>query len=128
MPAFLVALLFNVFISLNLAAQWTPQVSGTDVLLIDVFFVSPSTGWVVGLYGTILKTTNAGFTWSPQASNTTAPLTSVYFLDTSTGWVVGSDGVVLKTTDGGNTWTPSNAGVPPYLYLHDVYFWDADHG
>ena len=46
MPAFLVALLFNVFISLNLSAQWTPQVSGTDVLLIDVFFVNTSTGWL----------------------------------------------------------------------------------
>ncbi len=40
-----------------------------DIWLEDVEFTSIDTGWVVGIYGKILKTTDAGITWFQQQSN-----------------------------------------------------------
>ncbi|MCO6492253.1 MAG: T9SS type A sorting domain-containing protein [Phaeodactylibacter sp.] len=100
-PVFLLPFWFALLASFQLPAQWTPQVSGTDVLLMDVFFVSPSTGWAVGLSGRIFKTINGGADWGIQQSGTSEGLLSVFFTDTNTGWAVGAAGTILSTIDGG---------------------------
>jgi len=60
-PIILVIILFA-FIELN--AQWIKQTSGIFHDLYSVYFTDPSTGWAVGAYGTIIKTTNGGNNWS----------------------------------------------------------------
>jgi photosystem II stability/assembly factor-like uncharacterized protein len=40
--------------------SWTAQTSGAANQLEGVHFVDPQIGWVVGLYGTIVKTTDGG--------------------------------------------------------------------
>ena len=51
-------------------AQWIPRNSGTTNSLTDVYFINGSIGWVVGTFGTILKTGDGGTTWNPQISGT----------------------------------------------------------
>ncbi|MHB0867675.1 MAG: WD40/YVTN/BNR-like repeat-containing protein [Thermoleophilia bacterium] len=104
--------------------QWiNPTVQGATIS--GVSFIDASTGWGVGLDGTILKTTNGGDTWSAQKSGTMANLSSVKFKDANNGWAVGADGItqagiILHTTDGGATWSTQTA--PTNAALESVYF------
>lgn len=70
----------------------------------SVHFTDRNNGWIVGTYGTILRTTNGGKCWIPQNSGTMYDLDDVYFIDDKTGWVVGMTETILKTTDGGINW------------------------
>ncbi len=40
--------------------SWDSTVTGTNEILYSLFMVNPDTGWAVGNFGTILKTTNGG--------------------------------------------------------------------
>lgn len=115
-----VLLLLLVLINISHAElSWVPQTSGTAQLLFDIYFANKNTGYAVGNYGTILKTTDAGKTWSAINSGTTQHLRSVFFVDENTGYVTGWASLILKTTDGGSTWTQLLSGK---LTVYDVYF------
>ncbi len=112
---------------LLLAQQgWYNQTSGTTNFLYWANFPEPTTGWVVGQAGTILKTTNAGSLWSAQVSNTTNFLYSVFFIDANTGWAVGQNGTIRKTTNAGGDWLSQTSGTTNFLY--SVYFTDLIRG
>jgi len=96
--------------------------SGTTNPLHKVVFTDNYTGYVVGSFGTILKTTNGGINWFPLSSNTTTTLNSVYFLNPTTGWVVGNNGIILKTTNAGLNWLISYSGSASFS---SVYFLNA---
>ncbi len=88
------------------AAQdgWFVQNSPSTAPLLGVDFVDADTGWICGMYGTILHTTDGGETWTEQVSNTAYSLRSISFSSASHGLAVGEGGTILKTTDGGATW------------------------
>jgi photosystem II stability/assembly factor-like uncharacterized protein len=69
-------------------------------------FVSPTTGWVVGERGVVLRTVNAGRLWHRQRSSALRAerLRDVDFVDRSRGWAVGSGGLILVTRDAGTSW------------------------
>jgi len=74
--------------------------------LYSVCLIDENTGFAVGYYGTILKTTNGGVAWTIQQSEVTRSLLSVHFpVDAMTGYVVGDSGAILKTTNGGLSWS-----------------------
>jgi len=81
--------------------------------LTGVWFSSEKTGWAVGHWGAILRTSDAGETWVAQRSDleTDQPLFGVYFKDEKEGWAVGLWSLMLHTTDAGETWTP--VALPP---------------
>lgn len=62
----------------------------------DIFFIDPSTGWVVGELGRIYKTTDGGNTWNQEESNVTADLNAIYMVSPFKGWIAGSDGTILS--------------------------------
>jgi photosystem II stability/assembly factor-like uncharacterized protein len=72
--------------------------------LYDTKFVTADDGWVVGAFGTIMRTKDGGKSWHPQVSHTVEHLYSVDFSSVLNGWVCGRSGLVLHTTDGGDTW------------------------
>ena len=68
--------------TMQIDAQWFwqyPLPQGND--LSKVKMVSSTTGFVVGEYGTILKTTDGGTTWAIQSSGTTNNLNDIDFLE-----------------------------------------------
>jgi photosystem II stability/assembly factor-like uncharacterized protein len=67
-------------------------------------FFDDQTGWSVGKYGTILKTTDGGQNWGIKEIPWLFDLADVQFPSAQTGYVVGTDGFILKTTDGGESW------------------------
>ncbi|ADB54064.1 WD40/YVTN/BNR-like repeat-containing protein [Conexibacter woesei] len=63
-----------------------------------------TTGYAVGDFGTLLKTTDGGGTWSGLRVSTFAPLTIVQTLDANTV-LAGGGCVARRSTDGGRTFT-----------------------
>ncbi len=101
---------------------------GEDIVVEDLFFLNPKTGWVVGEHGResyIFKTTDGGSTWSSQDHPVTADysrIVCVCFRDQNRGWVAGTSlpSPVLQTTDGGETWVPTD--IPTSLTPSCVRF------
>ena len=101
---------------------WTRQPSGTGVTLLDVAFVGPNEGWVVGRSGTILHTSNGGDTWEAQVSGTEVRLQGLSLPDADHGWAVGTFGTILHTSNGGDTWERQVADETLDLNLAGVSF------
>jgi len=88
-------------------SNWLPSTMDKGSLQ-DMQFLNKDTGYVVGFYGRIFRTTDAGMTWTRQPSYCNRYLFSVDFTDANNGWVVGSAGTVLHTTNGGATLVNNN--------------------
>ncbi|MBN3744283.1 glycosyl hydrolase [Burkholderia sp. Se-20373] len=82
--------------------------------LTSVSFIDARTGWAVGHWGAILKTTDGGETWAVQRLVTSEdrPLFGVHFIDANHGVAVGLWSLILVTDDGGKTWTKREAVLP----------------
>jgi len=80
--------------------QAEPEVSPDA--LVDVRFVSGSTGWALGS-ARILMTSDGGRHWTVEAVSRTASWSSMDVISASHGWVVGDNGLQV-TTDGGRHW------------------------
>jgi len=124
-------LLLNLFLHLsfsNVNAQtgWYQQVSGTDQGLYGIHFSDSNNGTVVGISGTILRTSNGGSTWVQQASGTDLVLFDIFLSDENTGTAVGLGGIILRTTNGGETWVPQSNGN--FEALFSVFFSDLNNG
>lgn len=74
-------------------------------------WVGTSTGWAVGVNGTVLKTADGGSSWTVQDPATHNDLTGVSFATANIGWTVGISGTIKKTVDGGTTWTSQTSGT-----------------
>ncbi len=103
--------------------------------LIDLDFINPTVGWVVG-YGAQLdsmsntifdnmRTTDGGESWQ-IGSTGAANLYSVTFFDSTTGWAAGMQGRVVHTTDGGASWYVND--TLSYSALNKICFIDRHHG
>lgn len=91
---------------------WTPQDSGLDIALNDIFMIDDYIGSIAGNAGEILWTADGGANWNHASVPTGADLNEIYFTDPSTGYCCGGGGVILKSTDGGMSWfsVPSGTG------------------
>lgn len=69
----------------------------------DIFFVTPSTGWIVGFSG-IFKTTDGGASWIEQSGPSL--FRAAGFASEQIGWVgtLRDNAVLFETRDGGQTW------------------------
>jgi len=88
-----------------------------NMIAYDMKFITPSTGYLVGTYGDIYRTTDSTKTWSRLASGTTLTLNSIYFIDKNIGFISGrgmsgcldadcdKGSVLLRPTDGGDNWS-----------------------
>lgn len=122
--------LFSALCAFSLAfsqGNWELLVpSPTSNQLIGIFFVDAQTGWSVGEYGTILKSTDSGDNWKIIKTPWTYDLCDVHFPTASVGYAIGTDGHIIKSIDGGETWTKQ---IIQYSNnLHRVRFRDARTG
>ncbi len=86
----------------------------------SAYFFNANAGFVVGEFGTILKTTNAGASWSKVESGTTDNLKKVVFIDTKNGFIIGQKGTFLITYNGGINWI--NKSLNTSSKLMDMLF------
>ena len=114
-------------ITMQIDAQWFwqyPSPQGNNLSKVD--FISPTIGWAVGDFGTILKTTDGGISWAIQSSGTTNDLFDVDLVDSDNGTAVGRNGTILSTTNGGETWTLKASGTTNWLF--GIFFADLNNG
>jgi photosystem II stability/assembly factor-like uncharacterized protein len=107
-------------------AGWVSQSSGTTSPLKKIYFPSLNTGYAVGEYNVILKTTDSGQNWLTLNSGIYAFFYGVYFTDDLTGFIVGYNGRIRKTTDGGLNWIDQSYNTASDLY--SVQFINRDTG
>jgi photosystem II stability/assembly factor-like uncharacterized protein len=91
-----------------------------DPSLYDVEFVDANTGWIVGEFGKILKTTDGGKTWQEQQQTLVGgeiidaldlpTFFGIDCLDANECTAVGLDGKIASTKDGGTTWAFEETG------------------
>jgi len=116
-------------------AHWTLQSIPESQTVLDIDFVSTTTGFAVSAYNrTFYKTENAGTTWIKD--NSSLPSFVPYTLDfvnANTGWMAGHGyingsyvGYIARTNDGGITWYKQSVESPDYFY-HMVMV-DIDNG
>lgn len=121
-------------LQINLAAQsgWYQQTSGTIENLYSVYFIDNDNGFIVGNYGTFLKTTDAGENWISHPTGTDEVITSVQFLNPNIGFAVANlnpSARVMKTTDGGENWVTQVLNPAyPVLFLQTIQFTDSNTG
>jgi len=101
-----ISLLLTIQLIANLSySQWMNQLSNTNRTLYDIEFLNNKTGWVVGVGGTIRKTTNGGINWFVIVHPVgTKLLSSIHLVDSNYVYVVGDFETIIKTSDGGNSW------------------------
>ena len=111
-------LLFFCLVSTNLRAQsgWVCKYPyPTSNILYSSSFVSGTTGWIAGEYGTLYKTSDGGITWLRENAGTDEHLFSIFFTDELNGWACGSYGTIIHTTNGGTEWRKQEAGTSSNL-------------
>lgn len=82
---------------------WTSAQLTTKEPLTEIYFLTETTGFVIGRLGTILKSTDGGETWKAKPCPVFSWLDDISFLDQKTGYIA-AGGSILKTTDEGETW------------------------
>ena len=91
-----------------------------DRIFNAVSFADAQHGWIVGEFGTTLRTADGGRTWSGTRAFSGAPddlyLFDVAAADARRAAVVGLAGSVLITEDGGATWVARSAETSAGLY------------
>jgi photosystem II stability/assembly factor-like uncharacterized protein len=98
-----------------------------DNSLSDVFFISPTIAYAVGI--SCWKTTNGGYSWTKLSDFAASPaFLNIHFLNEQTGWVMRKEGL-FKTTNGGLNWQLVNVGTGYNLnYASAVFFVNSNHG
>jgi len=91
-----------------------------------------ATGYAVGDFGTLLKTTDGGSDWTGLPAGTFTNLTEIQALDANT-IVAGGGCVARRSTDGGATFTriaftPVESSCPDKSQLEALWFTSAAHG
>lgn len=110
------------------AQQWQIVPTGVNSILRDVFFLTPSKGWVVGDQNVIRTTDDGGANWTAQVSPVSNSITlkAVFFTSATKGWAVGTSETLLTTNNGGATWTGTS--TPSGMDHHDLFFSSPDTG
>ena len=92
-----------------------------------VVFPNFQTGFVLGSYHTIRKTSDGGITWQSRTNGTaTVDYYQGHFFNTTTGVIVGEDGNISRTTIGGGSWVSVPSGTTSDLF--DLHFPSASTG
>jgi hypothetical protein len=117
---FLAIVLFIMYFGIC-KAQWEPIQSNTTDHLVDLCFVNDSTGFIIGYYGVVLKTTDNGNHWS-NCAQLTGLFTSICHVGNDTIFVGGNN--IYRSNDCGTTWQL----IPSASYAFDMHFFSSAVG
>jgi photosystem II stability/assembly factor-like uncharacterized protein len=114
--------------------NWARISSGTTANLNDIAISTPTSIFICGDSGTILKSTNVGVSYFSQTSGTSLRLNRINWIDSNNIRIAGDSLLTLYTTNGGLTWMQqyvtifSGESNPPRVDLNAVYFINSNTG
>ncbi|MCW8811205.1 MAG: YCF48-related protein [Ignavibacteriaceae bacterium] len=115
----------NLIKTTNGGKTWFEIESGTDDLIIDIFFLSEDIGWFLSYSDReVYKTTDGGSSWEIISNLSPRYAYSLWFINEMKGFAVGYQ-YLLSTTDGGVTWNEVNnvySTSSIYFYTSNVGF------
>lgn len=124
----------SIYVSRNGGSDWDGFRPENTIFLNDIA-ITRSGIFVVGGWGTMLRSQDDGETWSkiqlmePLASRF---LWSITFRDASRAWVAGEKGTIASTSDGGQTWQIDETGRHEFIrdikVIGDKVFAVGDNG
>ncbi len=95
-----------ILFSITAFGQWQWQMpKPTGAALMDVGSFSPDVVFMVGLNGTIIKTSDGGNSFTQIESGTHQFLKTIYCVNEDVGWISSDSGLVMRTENGGETWS-----------------------
>ena len=112
----------------------TPQVSGTDALLIGVHALNDRVVWASGTGGIFLRTTNGGGTWERGIVSGADSLQfrDVHAFSADGAYLLsigpGEASRIYKTVDGGRNWDLQFVNSEPDAFFDCFDFWDEKSG
>lgn len=114
-------------------ASWELADSGALGFIHDLDFVSLTSGWLVGRFGTILATRDGGRSWRPQPKSGEywQFLYSIKMDDELRGWFGGSQGKMWQTSDSGGLWQQNTVGFSGPVWdieARDGWLWISNGG
>ncbi len=91
--------------------NWALYDEKSNAPLYSVHFPNKDTGYVVGGFGNIIKTTDGGLYWSKLLYEDYHLFKTVFFFDGRKGFSAGADGYMIYTENAGITWKQVNTGT-----------------
>jgi len=109
----------------NGGLNWSSKNIGTLRHPREIVFVNNDTAFIVGSFGSILRTMDGGNTWEASYQNGNDYM-GVFFTTENTGYVVALDGEISMTENCGDNWTVLNSGTDKQI--RSVFFTDINTG
>jgi len=99
--------------STNGGLNWNTILSSDSTLIHKIFFLNSLTGYAIGNYKYVFRTSNGGNNWTIQTPDTSAlcGIKSISFINPYTGWLAGNYGKVYNTTNGGSTFANNTTEI-----------------
>ena len=88
--------------------------------MLDLAFVDPLIGLIVGDSGRVFRTTDGGDAWVQMASDTEENLLGVAFGEGGLAYAAGRNGAIVRSTDNGATWSFVGSGTERYRGVADT--------
>ncbi|HTE46477.1 MAG TPA: hypothetical protein VK636_14585 [Gemmatimonadaceae bacterium] len=118
-----------------LAAQWTPQQSGTTDEFRGLVALSPTVVWASGTRGRVARTTDGGKTWTVDSIPGALGLDfrDIHASTAKHAWVISAgpaesgQAQIFHTSDGAR-WTKQFETKQTGVFLDAISFWDDQHG
>lgn len=89
-------------------------------------FIDSLTGWAVGSYGEIKKTSDGGISWFRKVTGLRSDIYDISAPDTVNMYAVSDSGTILRSTNGGLYWNIINTPTPNHL--RSVHFFATNAG
>lgn len=96
-------------------SYFTRMYCGTREHLRSGSFSSPSTGYITGYGGTVLRTTNGGLTWLHCNTGISEEINAIRTIGNYV-YICGANGLLCRSGDNGQTWTVINTGTNQTFY------------
>jgi len=115
--------------STNAGVTWNTVSSGTTSFqpLLNITFFDSLNGSMLGIYGTVYRTTDGGNTWPIYSNTVLHQLTSAFFTDNEHCTAIANNiGYTVRTTNGGISWFQQNSLTTSWLYK--VFFTNQNCG
>jgi photosystem II stability/assembly factor-like uncharacterized protein len=87
-----------------------------DIGFNDIAFADAKTGWLVGEFGDVFRTTDGGVTWTGPQNPVDHSFMATYACGGTNAIAVGLQGLVMVSRDAGQSWTAVPAQTDEHLF------------